>query len=366
MHKMKNIVIDLINLDHCYISVEKDCVYYDNEQRRLGNIRPYINNNRIDITNNDKYELITEENNPTDFTYESWLAVYVDKYIKYAKYEDGDNIVFIIPLNFDVTILSVVMSMLKLKFTYIYDFYGGVYLTCKHYYNYVILIPNEYNTTIIHVNNRTIKELNTIEYGSLYIKKEIQQYLNKYNINISLDDAWKIYNSLQINSTIDISQIVLSIENEVLMTRDVLVSLLNDFYNEIFKTIPNTFVISPFRWIGRDYVICKHYTLLKFYNIDEGICIGAQNYVSDGGKVNELCESEIDLLDLQYLNHYINLNNEFNILANKIDHFFIENNIEAIDIDLTKLSIRNCIKYLRKHNAPSELIRDTCKIFWNI
>lgn len=363
---MKNIVIDLINLDHCYISVEKNCVYYNNEQRRLGNVRPYINSNRIDITDNDKYELITKDNNNTDFTYEAWLAVYVDKYIKYAKYEDGDNIVFIIPSNFDITILSVVMSMLKLKFTYIYDFYGAVYLTCKHLVNYVILIPNEYNTTIIHVINNTIKGLKTIEYGSFYIKKEIQQYLNKYNINISLDDAWKIYNSLQMNSTIDISQIVLSIEDEIILTRDMLFELLIDFYDEIFETIPNKFVISPFRWIGRDYIICQHYKLNKLYNVDEGICIGAQNYISDGGSVNEICESEIDLLDLTYLNHYINLNNEFNTLANKIDHFFIENNIEPIDIDLTKLSIRNCIKYLRKHDAPSELIRETCKIFWNI
>ena len=106
--------------------------------------------------------------------------------------------------------------------------------------------------------------------------------------------------------------------------------------------------------------------MLTTYNIDEGVCIGVQNYVSDGGKVNELWESEIDLLDLQYLNHYINLNNEFTIVANEIDQFLIANGIESIDIDLTKISLRNCIKYLRKYNAPSELIRDTCKIFWNI
>ena len=49
----KNIVIDLINIDHCYISIEKDSVY-GSDTRKLGNVRPYINNNRIDITNNDK------------------------------------------------------------------------------------------------------------------------------------------------------------------------------------------------------------------------------------------------------------------------------------------------------------------------
>lgn len=361
---MKNIVIDLINLDHCYISTDKNSIYYDNEQRRLGNIRPYINNNRIDISNNDKYELITPDNNFTDFTYESWLTVYVDKYLKYAKYKDNDNIIFVVPSTFDVNILSIVMSMLNMSFSYVYDYFGAVYLTCNKLDNYVILIPTENNTSIVHVINNSIVGLKIINYGSYNIKKVIQDYFKDYNI--SLNDAWNIYKSLQINSTIDISNIVMSIEEKIIMSRDDLYELLQNYYNEIFSIIPPTYTIAPFRWIGRDVYITDHYDMLTTYNIDEGVCIGVQNYVSDGGKVNEICKSEIDLLDLQYLNHYINLNNEFNTLANKIDHFFIENDIEPIDIDLTKLSIRNCIKYLRKHDAPSELIRETCKIFWNI
>lgn len=365
---MKNIVIDLINLDHCYISTEKNSVYYNNEQRRLGNIRPYIKNNKINISENDKYELLTQENNKTNFTYESWLAVYVKKYIKYANYEEGDNIVFVIPNNFDINILSIVMNILLLKFYYVYDYFGAVYLTYNKENNYAILIPNEYNTTIVFVSNNRINGFKIVNYGSNYIKNVIKDYFKKYNI--SLTDAWNIYKALQINSTVNISQIVMSIDEEVNISHDVLNELLSDYYNEILFKIPFAITIAPFRWIGRDVTMNEHFNMLTDYNIDEGICIGVQNYLIDGG---DLCEVPAynDLLNLNYVNYLdlinlIEINNEFNLLVNKIDHYFIKNNIEPIDIDLTKLSLRNCIKYLRKNNAPLELIREICQFFWNI
>lgn len=376
---MKNIVIDLINLDHCYISTEKNSVYYNNEQRRLGNIRPYINNNVINISENDKYELITQTNNPTDFPYESWLAVYVKKYIEYANYEKGDKIVFVIPKSFNKNILSIVMSILKLKFYYVYDYFGAVYLMSYHKVNKAILIPNEYDTTIVYVINNSIVGLKTIDYGSNYIKIVIKNYFKDYNI--SLTDAWNIYKALQVNSTINISQIVMSIEEEVIISRDILNELLYYYYYEIISAIPNTFTIAPFRWIGRDVVMNDHYNMLTDYNIDESICIGVQNYIIDGGEIYKVKELEIDLtkndfyieltknsFEIEYYNliNLIKLTNKFNSLANDIDHFFIKNNIEPIDIELTKMSLKNCIKYLYKCNAPSILIHKIYQLFWNI
>lgn len=367
---MKNIVIDLINLDHCYISTEENSVYYNNEQRRLGNIRPYINNNVINISENDKYELITQTNNPTDFSYESWLAVYVKKYIEYANYEKGDKIVFVIPKSFNKNILSIVMSILKLKFYYVYDYFGAVYFMSYHT-DKVILIPNEYDTTIVYVINNLIVGLKTIDYGSNYIKNVIKNYFKDYNI--SLTDAWNIYKALQVNSTINISQIVMSIEEEeVIISRDVLNELLYYYYDEIFSAIPNTIKIAPFRWIGRDVVINDHYNMLTDYNIDESICIGVQNYIIDGGEIYKVKELEIDFyendFEIEYHNliNLIDLTNKFNFIINDIDYFFIKNNIEPIDIELTKMSLRNCIKYLYKCNAPSTLIHKIYQVFWNI
>ena len=360
----KNIVIDLINIDHCYISIEKDSVY-GSDTRKLGNVRPYINNNRIDVTNNDKYELITQYNNPTDFSYESWLAIYIDKYIKYAGYSEGDIIVFVIPRNFDIAILSSVMTMLNYSFYYVYDYYAAVYYTYNKSKKYAAIIPNEYETAIVYVDNKNIEKIQIVKYGSNYIKEQIQDSFAEYNITISRNEAWSIYQMLQVNSAVDISQIVMSLENPIIMERVDLTSILSKFYNKIL-CIPHGYTIAPFRWIGRDYVINNNFKLITTYNADEAVCIGAQNYVTDGGKLNEISKSEVDFFDLNYLNHYINLNNEFIALVNNIEQFFIDNKIESIDIDLTKDSMKNCIKYLRKHQAPDNLIRDTCKLFWNI
>lgn len=360
----KNIVIDLINIDHCYISIEKNSVY-GSDTRKLGNVRPYINNNRIDITNNDKYELITQYNNPTDFSYESWLAIYIDKYIKYAEYSEGDIIVFVIPRNFDIAILSSVMTMLNYSFYYVYDYYAAVYYTYNKSKKYAAVIPNEYETAIVYVDNKNIVKIQIVKYGSNYIKEQIQNFFAEYDITISLNEAWSIYQMLQVNSSVDISQIVMSLEKPIIMERVNLTSIISEFYNEIL-CIRQGYTIAPFRWIGRDYVINNNYKLITTYNADEAVCIGAQNYVTDGGELNKISKSEVDFFDLNYLNHYINLNNEFNVLVNNIEQFFIDNKIESIDIDLTKESMKNCIKYLRKHNAPDNLIRDTCKLFWNI
>lgn len=345
------LAIDMINLDHTYLCNSHDQVF-NSDKRCRGNIRPIINNhlNTVDITDNFNHELVSQHINNSPYTYDSLLAVYVNKYIKEVK-QDITQLIFTVPHFFNKTSLNI----LDYLYTTIHDYIAAAAYLYDLQEKFIVIVPSEFETTVATVNNKThtITNVNTIPYGSYFIKQSIRNFIP---VNISLEDAWTIYKNLQMINKIDISKLLLSVEKSFVIEYIDLTQILAEYYNQLINIIPDNIPIAPFRWMARDKTIQQTYNnIIKTYNPDEAICIGAYRYYDDNlnikytDKVIYIDESISSHDDYYTLCKHITTTNMFKEFANNVDEFLIDTNQEA-NIQFTKKSLHNIFKMIEKSN----------------
>lgn len=349
------IVFDMINLDHAYY-------YHDSKiSPRKGNIRPYLRNNQVIINDNITSPLITQHTNDTLFTYESWLAIYIQHYLKdITDNLNTQNVMFIVPHYFNIKSIETAMNLLKINnWSWIYDYCAAAYhVSQKIDKNCWIIIPSEFETTVanIDIHNNIINNVTVLPYGSYFIKRNIKQYVSQHVKEISIDDAWEIYKALQISKEIDVANIILSIEKSFVITRTDLENMLTEYYSNIKKILPNNVSVAPFRWIGRDKFfqsICND--IITVYNPDEGICLGAAAFITnkyDFKIIDKTIYYDFNFIskafDYPYLNQLIKLSDEFNSFVNMVDEVFIPLNISPPSIELTEESLIHLKEYLKE------------------
>lgn len=346
------ISIDMLNLDNTYIAINSNEVF-DSNKRCRSNIRPLINDKIIDISDHFEKELITQHRNHSNYSYESWLAMYIKKYIEEVN-QPIDKIVFTIPHLFNTQSINIAMNILRNKFNInipyelIYDYLAAVtYINNIDSQSKVAIVPSEYETTIVYIENQAITKLHTIPYGSYHIKNTIK---NAVPFDISLNDAWTIYKNLQMIPTVDLSKILLSIENSFTFDRLDLTSNLSYYYNRIINEIPSNATVVPLRWFARDYTI-KYYfdNIFTKLNPDEAICLGAHMYVENNVTIN-CCKDNYLYVDN---NNYSC--NDYNDLTNMIENSKLWNEfVNIVDMFLIDSKL-----YFNVHfNADS--IRQIC------
>lgn len=354
------LAIDMINLDHTYLCNSEDSVFNDNKRCR-GNIRPIINNNFVDITDNFNRELISQHINNSRYSFESLLSVYVNKYIE--EVGDVNKVIFTIPhffnqkslkaINHDYTTVNDYIAAASYLYDYNDKINSNQEFPQNKIYMYTLIVPSEYETTIASVDNisHTITNIHTIPYGSYYIKQSIK---NALPFDITLDGAWNIYKNLQMINKVNISDIILSIEKSYYMTYDDLTQILTNYYNEITKHIPANTLLAPFRWIARDKTIQHIYkNIIKTYNPDEAICIGAYKYLKNNlyfkydDNIVYIDNSSINYDDYTDLCEHITMTNMFKDFANKVDEFLIDTRQDC-SIEFTKKSLHNILKLIEQ------------------
>lgn len=342
-----SVIIDMINLDHAYL-------YYQSKMSsRKGNIRPYIRTNQVIINDDITCPLITQHTNSTLFTFEAWLATYIQHYFNEMKIEniDRQHVMFIAPHYFNIKSIEVAMKILNIqKWSWMYDYYAAAYhVSQKAHKNCWVIVPSEFETTIakVDIDGHIIDHVKVLSYGSYFIKRRIQQYVSQYTKEISVDDAWEIYKMLQMSDEIDVANVILSVDKSLVITQADLEQILAEYYTKIKRSIPNDVPVAPFRWIGRDRFIqhvCND--IITVYNPDEGICLGAASFITTEDNfevIDNFIYRDFNIIstayDYHYLNSLIQLSDEFNSFVNMVDKAYIALNMPTPPIELTEESL---------------------------
>lgn len=324
--------IDMINLDHTYIAINSDEVF-DSNKRCRNNIRPLINGKFVDISDRIDKQLITQHQNHTEYSYEAWLALYIKQYIDEVN-EHIQMIIFTVPHIFNTKSIDTAMSIISkeynynIKYDYVYDYIAAT--TYMNNVNGVAIVPSEYETTIAYITDGNVNNVLTLGMGSQYIKHVIKEFIP---FDISDDDAWTIYKTLQMLTSVDVSKIILSVETSFIVNRVDITNILSVYYNAIVNEIPVDYTIIPFRWIARDFSIKHTYeNIYTQFNPDEAICLGAYRYVDHGMDIK--CEdncvyidhSDHDGSDYVELFNRVRLTKKWNEFVNLVDEYLIETN----------------------------------------
>lgn len=329
---INTLAIDMINLDHAYLCYNGEI--FNNNKRRRGNIRPAFYDNRIDIDDNAFRELITYHTNNTQYCYESLLAMYIAKYITEveSKLDTVHTIVFTVPHMFNKNILDCVMTRpLVDKYRVVYD-YEAARNVCK---DANIIVPSEFETTVL-INN----VVTVIPFGSHHIKTVIKNFIP---FDISLNDAWILYEQLQMLPKVN-TAVVLSSNQSFDITREDLSQLLATYYNVLHDCVNNNKSIAPFRWLSRDVFVNHMFdNIIRTYNPDEAICIAACNMtrisdnIVDTFKYIDTCKPSVKRLndDCKKISDQVCFNNVICDYLNYVDKMLITN---KIDIQIDKIN----------------------------
>lgn len=357
------LAIDMINLDHTYLCYNGEI--FDNNKRRRGNIRPAFYDNRIDINDNTFRELITYHTNHTQYCYESLLAMYIAKYITEveSKFDTVHTVVFTVPHIFNKDILDCVMTRpIVDNYRFVYD-YEAASNVCKDD-NTVIIVPSEFETTVI-VNN----VVTVIPFGSHNIKTAIKNFVP---FDISLNDAWTLYEQLQMLPKVNTS-IVLSSDQSFNITREDLSQLFASYYNALRECVDNNKNIAPFRWLSRDIFVNHMFDhIIRTYNPDEAICIAAcnmkrSNNFVDTFKYVDTYKPSVKQLndDCKKISDQVCFNSVLCDYLNHVDKMLITN---EIDIQFDKINedvlllILDTLANINYSECQSKNIRDLTEI----
>lgn len=357
---MVNILaIDMINLDHTYLCYNGEII--DNGNRRRCNIRPACYDNRIDLENTSR-ELITYHTNTTPYCYESLLATYINKYLTEVEsiHDTVHTIVFTIPHTFNRSVLDCAMTHVSVdSYRIVYD-YEAAATVVSHT---TIVVPSEFETTILANNTVTV-----IPFGSHHIKTAIQHAIP---YTITLDDAWKVYEHLQMLPKVNISDIIMSIDQSYEMSQDDLKNILASYYTQLQKHIDSTMSVGLFRWLNRDVTCTRMFNnIIRTYNPDEAICIAASNTAcntastpastryNDVYKYIDIYKPSVERFneDCTKIRDQVYFNDVINDYMNAIDEFLIATCLSVTIYKINKSTLLYIHKLLVKYNWPCDHI----------
>lgn len=365
---MVNILaIDMINLDHTYLCYNGEII--DNGNRRRCNIRPACYDNRIDLENTSR-ELITYHTNTTPYCYESLLATYINKYLTEVEsmHDTVHTIVFTIPHTFNRSVLDCAMTHVSVdSYRIVYDYEAAATIVSHT----TIVVPSEFETTILANNTVTV-----IPFGSHHIKTAIQHAIP---YTITLDDAWKVYEHLQMLPKVNISDIIMSIDQSYEMSQDDLKNILASYYTQLQKYIDSTMSVGLFRWLNRDVTCTRMFNnIIRTYNPDEAICIAACNTAcntasntastpastpactryNDVYKYIDIYKPSVERFneDCTKIRDQVYFNDVINDYMNAIDEFLIATCLSVTIYKINKSTLLYIHKLLVKYNWPCDHI----------
>lgn len=348
---VNTLAIDMINLDHTYLCYNGEII--DNGNRRHCNIRPACYDNRIDLENTSR-ELITYHTNTTPYCYESLLATYINKYLTEVEsmYDTVHTIVFTVPHIFNRSVLDCAMTHVSVDtYRIVYD-YEAAATVVSHT---TIVVPSEFETTILANNTITV-----IPFGSYHVKTAIQHAIP---YAITLDDAWKVYEHLQMLPKVNISDIIMSIDQSFEMSQDDLKNILASYYTQLQKYIDSTMSVALFRWLNRDVTCTRMFNnIIRTYNPDEAICIAACNTAStrynDTYKYIDTYEPSVERFndECTKIHDQVCFNDVINDYMNAIDEFLIATCLSVTIYKINKSTLLYIHKLLVKYNWPCDHI----------
>ena len=372
---VNTLAIDMINLDHTYLCYNGEII--DNGNRRHCNIRPACYDNRIDLENTSR-ELITYHTNTTPYCYESLLATYINKYLTEVEsmHDTVHTIVFTIPHTFNRSVLDCAMTHVSVDtYRIIYDYEAAATVvshTTVVVPHTTIVVPSEFETTILANNTVTV-----IPFGSHHIKTAIQHAIP---YAITLDDAWKVYKHLQMLPKVNISDIIMSIDQSFEMSQDDLKNILASYYTQLQKHIDSTMSVGLFRWLNRDVTCTRMFNnIIRTYNPDEAICIAACNTTRTASTPASTASTPASTASTPYNDTYkyidtyepsverfndectkihdqVCFNDVINDYMNAIDEFLIATCLSVTIYKINKSTLLYIHKLLVKYNWPCDHI----------